>query len=179
MPTTKGCGRCRRLVPVEAFHRNKSRPDGLARWCKPCVKAYSREWNARPEVKERNSARALARYHALSKDEKLRMQKRRYNLGRHLLSKYGLTLDDYAAMAGVQGGGCAICEQPPKEGRRLAVDHDHGCCPGEKSCGKCVRGLLCTTCNVWLGFYENREWTTRASEYLQREIANRESREVV
>jgi hypothetical protein len=36
------------------------------------------------------------------------------------------------------------------------VDHDHGCCPGRKSCGKCTRGLLHPACNSWLGQHESR-----------------------
>ena len=31
---------------------------------------------------------------------------------------------------------------------RLAVDHDHACCPGPTSCGQCVRGFLCPGCNM-------------------------------
>lgn len=34
---------------------------------------------------------------------------------------------------------------------RLSVDHNHQCCPGSNSCGKCVRGLLCSSCNSTLG----------------------------
>src|SRR4029077_2130187 len=36
-------------------------------------------------------------------------------------------------------------------GALLAVDHDHNCCPGAHSCGKCIRGILCGTCNSALG----------------------------
>ena len=61
-----------------------------------------------------------------------------------------------------QGGVCALCSRTPEEvgqaygrrGRCLSLDHNHKCCPGEKSCGKCARGLLCTRCNFILGVLE-------------------------
>jgi hypothetical protein len=67
-----------------------------------------------------------------------------------LKSHYNLTLTDYNELLDSQNGACAICGLEPTS-RRLAVDHDHACCPGEKSCGKCVRGLLCTNCNLGIG----------------------------
>ena len=58
--------------------------------------------------------------------------------------RYGLTLEGYLEML---DGGCKVC------GARadLHIDHDHKCCPGKKSCGKCVRGVLCHNCNIALG----------------------------
>lgn len=53
-----------------------------------------------------------------------------------------------------QGGVCAICKQPPAEGKALVWDHDHACCPGHSSCGLCIRGLLCSRCNTIAGFVE-------------------------
>jgi hypothetical protein len=67
---------------------------------------------------------------------------------------YNLTIEDYARMLNAQDGHCATCPATePTTGRvrRLHVDHDHSCCPGSKSCGRCVRGLLCSTCNMALG----------------------------
>jgi hypothetical protein len=55
-----------------------------------------------------------------------------------LLSKYGLTLDDFARMMADQGGGCWICFRPPKKAS-LHVDHNHKT--------GAVRGLLCGMCN--------------------------------
>jgi hypothetical protein len=60
-----------------------------------------------------------------------------------------------------QQGLCAACHHPETgltslgRPRLLSVDHDHACCPGKKSCGKCIRGLLCRRCNVTLGWVED------------------------
>lgn len=71
---------------------------------------------------------------------------KRLQLGDHLERSYGLTLKEYDRLLMNQQGNCAACDRPPKEGRRLHVDHDHH--TGE------VRGLLCSGCNAALGFME-------------------------
>lgn len=50
----------------------------------------------------------------------------------------------------------------------LVVDHDHDCCPGTFSaCGRCVRGLICVTCNVALGLLREDPHVVRsAADYL-------------
>jgi hypothetical protein len=69
-----------------------------------------------------------------------------------LRQMYNITLVEYLQMWMIQGGCCAICRQPDGTPR---VDHDHACCPGDKSCGRCVRGLLCHRCNVALGLLDD------------------------
>lgn len=89
----------------------------------------------------------------------------------YLKSAFGITNHDYKVMLAAQDGTCAICDRSCKTGRRLSVDHDHACCPGRKSCGDCVRGLLCYTCNAYLiGVYEKlpadmQDWP-RLNSYL-------------
>ncbi len=65
---------------------------------------------------------------------------------------FGIPAEVYWALYEFQGGRCAIlnCRATGKT-RRLAVDHDHKCCPGRTSCGKCVRGLLCNPHNEMFG----------------------------
>lgn len=50
---------------------------------------------------------------------------------------YGLTMEQYN---GLIKNGCEVCGTHDK----LCIDHDHACCPARtKTCGKCVRGVLC------------------------------------
>lgn len=89
------------------------------------------------------------------------------NRDTHRLANYGLTWDKYQEMLANQGGGCAICGEQCSSGRMLAVDHDHACCPGSKSCGACVRGLLCGNCNHGIGkFRDDVALLKAALEYL-------------
>lgn len=94
----------------------------------------------------------------------------------HLRSRFHITLDDYLAMLEEQGGGCAICGMSEFGDKRIArfhVDHDHSCCPGQFSCGECVRGLLCRGCNTALGnFGDDAVRLLRAAEYLTQNSRN-------
>ncbi len=83
--------------------------------------------------------------------------------------RYGLTVDQYRALFEASGGKCAICNGINESGKALHVDHDHACCPGASSCGKCVRGLLCGRCNSGVGmFRDDPDLMLLAIGYLQK-----------
>lgn len=75
------------------------------------------------------------------------------NRTQSLRARYGMTVEQHAAMVNAQGNLCAICGEPPKPdgvraASRLHIDHDHGS-------GR-VRGLLCNHCNRGLGAFRDR-----------------------
>lgn len=83
-------------------------------------------------------------------------------------SRYGITLDRYNEMLIDQGGVCALCGGVNKGGRALSVDHDHDCCRGPRSCGRCVRALLCGNCNLGLGhFHDDVDLMSQAIKYVE------------
>lgn len=81
-------------------------------------------------------------------------QDRRGNLRRH-----GITPEQFDALLEQQDGRCAICRNEVDSEKRgpfgvLCIDHDHHCCDKVGSCGKCIRGLICTPCNVTVAWVE-------------------------
>jgi Recombination endonuclease VII len=115
------------------------------------------------KIKERS-----ARYYREHREETLtrqqeynkthRDQHKRIARKCHLKMTYGLTPECYEEILDKQGRACAICKTTEPGGRfkEWSVDHDHACCAGRKSCGKCIRGLLCSACNQALGLFGDR-----------------------
>jgi hypothetical protein len=126
---------------------------------------------------ERN--KYLAKYREKNKErENRRKNAWRQKVGRRetveqmriwkLWQKYRLPEKDYKRMLADQNGVCAICGEPEtrmnNKGtgiRNLCVDHDHR--TGE------VRGLLCMTCNLFIGAIGERAQIARnVAKYLDR-----------
>lgn len=152
--STKVCGRCRQEKDFSEFHRRYDRGDetkasGYQGHCKPCRRDWDQEhWGVGEN-----------------------------GIGwreRSLWINYRMRLADYDAMFEAQLGCCAICDRHQREfKRRLAVDHDHKCCPSQRSCGKCVRGLLCQNCNHGIGcLREDPALFAKALAYLRKHTTN-------
>lgn len=166
---TKPCSKCQEDRPADEFIKNDRR-------CRPCRNAYRREWErlnpgkaaeGRRRWREANPETLTAARKKWREDnkEKLRDDKRRDRL-----AKFGLTPQVYDELLAMQGGVCAICKETCPTGRNLAVDHDHACCPGNESCGVCVRGLLCYRCNTAIGHLGDSAQIARsAADYLEQQ----------
>jgi len=78
----------------------------------------------------------------------------------YLWKRYGLSMDQYAAMFAAQGGACAVCRRPPQR-ISLNVDHDH--------VTGLIRGLLCPYCNKRVvGRHRVSTLLQNAAKYLER-----------
>ena len=166
----KTCSKCKLSKPYSDFSKGSN--NGYSSYCKPCASAYYKEKN--PNRKRHGSyrCRGCDKEFTLSEFKKPR-DKYRYpycreckSLLQHVrnLSRYNMTQDQYVALLKSQGGVCAICGGT--DNKRLSVDHDHSCC-AEGSCGKCVRGLLCSHCNRTLGMVKDDiETLKRMIRYL-------------
>ena len=144
------CNRCfsEKLLTEEYFYKHKNTKNKFTKQCKDCIAKDTKTY------REKNAAVVLL---------KKKAQWVRLNFKR--------TTEWYEETLSSQGGHCALCEAKPS-GRRFQVDHDHNCCPTDKThrktCGECVRGLLCEHCNTELGFLE----------HLMKDLRNPETGEV-
>jgi hypothetical protein len=67
---------------------------------------------------------------------------------------FNLTYEQLTDMFSRQASRCYACGAEISRDV-FTVDHDHGCCPGRSSCGKCVIGLACNRCNMGFGCFND------------------------
>jgi hypothetical protein len=156
----KPCYEAIHSLDVQCLHANRNK-DKCGR-CKTCVGRFYYLRRKQGIGDAFGTLRQSANLRSV-KDPVLR---RRLVKRKWRLKLYNLTLQDYDRLLADQLGVCAICKQPPSVQKDLTVDHNHGCCPVGRSCGKCVRGLLCHGCNMRLGQLES-DLVKRSLDYLE------------
>lgn len=171
----KLCPRCLQTLSTDLFSRNRSNPDGCQSYCKACTKEYvptSRHprLDYGPDEKPCSKcSRILPRTQFYPKKTGLVSWCREcyqiHRPARYRKTTYGISEGGFQALWAEQAGRCAMCSGPLEDGK-YHVDHDHGCCAGRKSCGSCVRGILCIGCNVALGQIERPGILALALEYI-------------
>ena len=151
----KECKTCKQIKPLADFGKNSRSSDGLKHECRMCNTERSRRQRANNPGKSALYAKRYRERNPLSHRDG------------HLRRTFGITLEEYDTLLEKQGGCCAICGGVNSNGENLSVDHDHSCCPTVKTCGNCVRGLLCGDCNRGLGlFKDSYTLLISASNYL-------------
>lgn len=132
---TKYCPGCKQIRNLLEFSTMKVR-SGVASHCRECSNRIATERNSTDKGK-------YARHNSYKRNrEKVMDQK--------LQKKFGITLEQYKQILSSQGNKCAICGKTPEENKKmLAVDHNHAT---NKN-----RGLLCSSCNICIGFIEKNK----------------------
>jgi len=144
----KRCKKCTLTQPREGFYRKKrwaKYPDSDAGYSDQCKKC---------DLADR-------RTHRLENREKVN----KIDTNSRFKRSYGITLADYEKMFISQQGRCPGCNRHQDELKfKLAVDHCH-------KTGK-VRGLLCITCNLVLGYvFDKVNVLQNLINYLSPELA--------
>jgi len=140
----KECCVCNIRKPFSEFYNYKNKSDGKNYRCKSCD----------------NSARLK---HKLKNPEHTHRKTR----NRNLLSRFGITIEEYEEMFKQQGSKCAICGTKENQltghnaGYSFSVDHCH-------DTGK-VRGILCSNCNRGIGLLGDKASSVyKAFKYLDK-----------
>lgn len=146
----KTCRDCGETKPFEKLASSWNNQRGKRYYLSQCKDCYNAGRRGDQKSKDRDAERKRERY-ATDEAYRLRIQ------DQYRLSHYGITREQYDDMWERQGRACAICRTPnPNAKRKWHLDHDHSCCSATaRSCGKCVRGILCQKCSVALGGFDD------------------------
>ena len=169
----KICAKCKISKTIKHFNKYSRSADGKDYYCKDCRSTGNIMSQRRKEATRfctYNDCQGIHYAKGLCKNCYMRNSRhgspvlindgtktskhgsREMYIRSQLKSKYKLAYEDYLEMA---KNGCHVCAKPNLEHKRLHVDHDHNHCDAERSCGLCVRGVVCDACNVAIGRFDN------------------------
>ena len=161
----KFCSGCQETKSTDEFGKQSNRKDGLAYRCKSCMNKYHAQRYENPRIRKTIKAN----------QEKYRAANPDVDVNKHLVRKYGITLEEYNRRFREQKGVCAICGKEEStrrrkispENERLAVDHCHET--------GVVRGLLCFKCNTAIGSLgDTQDQIMKVINYLTNSLVDRD-----
>ena len=136
---TKQCGTCKINKEITEFSKKYNKWSSK---CKECHNEYYKKYWKNTDAYEKHKNRVN--------------KNRRRGWQRHGIKDISLYLTDSQL--------CPICNTNKQE----VIDHDHGCCDKSTSCGRCVRGYICSRCNTTLGYVsDNVELLNNLIKYLK------------
>lgn len=122
----KECTWCKEWRPESEYGPHDKNSDGLRAECSPCRRKHYRD----------------------NRDD---------FIARRIEAFFNITIEERDDILESQGGVCACCGTDKPGSKGWCIDHDHACCPESgRSCGSCIRGILCSRCNLVLGSVEDR-----------------------
>lgn len=195
MSDSKTCRKCAVEKSLGEFYASPVGKHGVIAICKPCSRERRRQWyvNNREDVKARERARHFANrdvarekrraYYEENRAERIAAVRAYYQANREriceservagkarrLRQHYGMSEAEWASLFAAQGDACAICGTvEPGHKFGWSTDHDHSCCPSKRTCGACIRGILCHARNTGLGQFRDNPTSLRAAaDYIE------------
>lgn len=189
LPDEKRCTGCGVVKPLDDFHRHPTSITGRQSKCKVCkrpiatavAKANTDRYNAGETLIPEFKTCTLCRETKPSSEFTTRKASKdglsfrciecanKTMRDQRIQRSYGISVAERDAMLALQGGCCANCGSSEHRGKNWVVDHDHGCCPGDRTCGNCIAGILCAPCNFAIGLLnDDINLMAKTIEYVKR-----------
>lgn len=168
----KKCNCCNQHKHLTEFYKDRFSSDGLYLMCKKCSNEYYKKYNTycssekiekiqETEWRETISEKIHKGWEAIKHKKQQNTRNKDKYKEKRLKYFYGISLQEYNKIFENQNGCCAICGEPQKQQKALAVDHNH-------ITGK-IRGLLCPNCNRGIGYLkDNSHILQKAIQYLDK-----------
>lgn len=162
IPYYKCVCKCGYIKIVHGYHLYY----GHSKQCRKCSTNDMRKFNDEYKYCPRCEEYLLHKEFGVENGNNSPLKKRGYCLICETAGRHNLYKHEYLEILNSQDNKCGVkgCDKKPS-----IIDHDHDCCSGKRSCGKCVRGILCVGHNIGMGnLGDNIEGLLSAAEYLKK-----------